>query len=261
MANIGNDVVFMRRGGVIESLGATDRFGDVSTDDLSIYIRNTTEELTGGIFVYDQTRQRVYCFTNNRVLALNKNMMGTGLSPWSVYRTNHTSDFNVLAATYIRDPDGTDYHVYFGDDAGNIYHLDGSGNGDAGTTDVPVYRRSKEIPILDSSLQSVTGRLYYKRVADVSVTMTFEWTDDYSRTTNTIPLAGPPTSDNAAYWGGESYWSGAFYWNAGFEFTKRISSKGFSPVGIGPSIYIELYAETDQQFDILRVTDEQETTR
>jgi len=91
--------------------------------------------------------------------------------------------------------------------------------------------------------------------------MTFEWTDDYSRTSNIIPLDGPPTSDNAAYWSGDSYWGDSYYWNAGFEFTKRISSKGFSPVGIGPSFYLELYAETNQNFDILKVTDESKKER
>ena len=260
ISSMGNDVIFMRRGGVIESLSSTEKYGDVSADDLSVYIRNTTEDLTGGIFVYDQTRQRVYMFNgNNCVLALNKSMIGSGLSPWSVYKTNHSSSFTTLTAQYIRDPDGTDYHVYFGDDAGNIYHLDGTSNGDAGTQDIPIYRRSKEVPTLDSALVSVSGRLFYKRTADISVTMTFEWTDDYSRTSNTVPLDGPPTSDTASYWGGSYYWGGLFYWNAGFEFTKRISSKGFSPVGIGPSVYIELYAETDQNFDILKITDESQT--
>lgn len=215
VANIGNDIVFMRRGGIIESLRSTDRFGDVSTDDLSRWVRTSLRNSTDAITVYDQTRQKVFFFLGtNKVYVLFKDMIETGLSPWSKYSTQHASGFDVNAAAYIRDPGGTAYHVYFGGSDGYVYHMDGDSNGDAGTADIETFRRSRLIDTLqtDTALTGIRGRVHYKRVSDLDLLMYFEWTDDYSRTLCTVPLEGPPITEDAAFWGGSSYW-GSTAWN------------------------------------------------
>ena len=257
-ANIGNDVVYMRQG-VVESLRVTDTSGDVATDDISRWIRPSVSGVTDAITVYDRDRQKVYFFIgNNKVLVLFKNKIGTGLSPWSVYMTNHESSFQTNAAIHMKNPASglNDNYVYFGDDKGNIYHMDGDINGDNGDTDIQVFRRSLYFESDQIELEGISGRVYYKRVADVDLTMQFEFGDDYSTTTCLIPLEGPPTTDNAAYWGGDSYWGGEFYWNAGFKFSSIMTTKGYSPVGKGTGIHMLLTLNTRQTFDVVKITDE-----
>jgi len=257
-ANIGNDVVYMRQS-VIESLRTTDTSGDVATDDLSKWIRPTVEGLTDAITVYDRDRQKVYFFIgNNKVLVLFKNKIDSGFSPWSVYKTSHVSSFQTNAAIFMKNPATglDDNYVYFGDDSGNIYHMDGEVNGDNGDTDIQVFRRSRYFESDQIELEGIIGRVYYKRVADTDMTMQFEFGDDYSTTTSIVPLEGPPTTDTAAYWGGDSYWGGEFYWNSGFKFSKIMTTKGYSPAGKGTGIHMLLTFNTRQTFDVVKITDE-----
>ena len=106
IANTGNDVIYMRRGGVIESLTDTDRSGDVEANDISKWIRTTTSELSGADIVYDRTRQKILFFVpaSNNVLVLHKDMINSGLSPWSVYTTRHSSNFVSTAVTFMQSP-------------------------------------------------------------------------------------------------------------------------------------------------------------
>jgi len=144
MRSIGNDVVYMKRDGVIESLVGTDRFGDVSANDLSKWIRTTTSGLSDALTVYDQSRQKVYFFAgSNKLIVLFKDLLGTELSPWMIYKTDHASSFSTNAAAYIREAGGNSasgYHVYFGDDSGNLYRLDGTGAGDNEIMAIPMFR-------------------------------------------------------------------------------------------------------------------------
>lgn len=256
MANIGNDIVFMRNGGVIESLRSTQDFGDVKTDDVSRWIRLTTAALTDCITIYDQERQKVYFFAgSNNLLVIFKDMVGGELSPWSVYKTNHTSSFSATSAIYMRRPSGTAYYVYWGDSSGKIYQMEGTGNGDPSTTDIDTVRRTKYIDDYGSDLKIVRGRVIYKRAADCDLLMDFEFSDDYAINRCTVPLEGPPSGGASGYFGGSIYFGGSFYFNVGFEFSQRISSKGFSSVGRGPGFYITTTVQSTQQFDILRIQD------
>lgn len=257
MANIGNDVVYMRRGGDIESLASVQDFGDVKADDLSRWIRTSTRGLSDCITVYDQEMQKVYFFAgSNKLFVMFKDMTITDLSPWSIYKTDHASSFSTSAAIYMRDPAGTDWHVYFGDTSGNIYQLDGDGDGDNGDTDITVHRRTRyfdDIEGLNTKLQQVRGRVEYRRVADVDLIMDFEWSDDYSITRCSVPLEGPPVGDSAAYFGGSSYFGGSFYFNTGFFYADRVSTKGFSPVGRGDGFTLMLTVTGNQNFDIMKI--------
>lgn len=262
MANIGNDVVYMKANGVVESLVTTQDFGDVSTDDLSKWIRTLTESLTSARVVYDQTRQKVYFFAgSNMVLVLFKDLMATDLSPWSRYKTSHTSSFVTNAAIYMRQPGGSDWFVYFGDSSGNIYQMDSESSGDPSSTEIETYRRSRFIEMFDSKtgkpinpdLDSIRGRVYYRRISDCDLLLDVEWADDYSINRCTIPLEGPSTGDGAFYFGGSWYFGGSYYWNSGFQFSQRTSTKGFSPVGRGPGFYLSTTISTVQDFDVLKL--------
>lgn len=257
MANIGNDVVYMKNGG-IDFLTSVQEFGDVKADDVSRWIRTTVSGLTDCITVYDQERQKVYFFAgSNKLLVLYKDIMVSKLSPWSLYKTSHTSSFSTEAAIYMRDPAGSTWHAYFGDSSGNIYRLDGTGDGDNANTDITTNRKSRFFDNLegfDPQKQRLRGRVYYRRVADVDLLMDFEWGDDYAINRCTVPLDGPPAGDAGGYFGGSSYFGGVFYFNTGFFYADRVSTKGFSPVGRGVGFNLELTIASSLQFDVMNVT-------
>lgn len=257
MASVGNDVVYMRKGGVIESMAAVQAYGDVKTDDVSRWIPNLIIGRTSCITVYDQDRDKVYFFNsdNGDVLVLFKPLLNSGLSPWGRYRTSHASSFSTLAAIYMRAPGTTDYYVFWGDGSGNIYRMEGTGNGDAGTEDIEVFRRTAYLDKFSTETNRIRGRVEYKRVADADLIMEFEWSDDYSITSCTVPLEGPPVGDPGNYFGGSAYFGGDFYFNTGFFFSERISTKGFSPVGRGPGFYLSMSVSTNQNIDILKIRD------
>lgn len=260
MANIGDDVCFMRKDGVIETVRSTETFGDVKTDDLSRWIRTTSSGATDCITVYDQTKQKVYFFvSSNKVLVLFKEMLPFQLSPWSVYKTNHASSFSTNAAIYMRKPGTTasgNYFVYWGDSIGRIFQMEGTSDGDAGSTTIDTVRKTRyidDIEGLDTQHMQLSGRVEYRRVADNDLLMDFEWADDYAINRCTVPLEGPATSDAGTYFGGSAYFGGDFYFNEGFQLSLRTSTKGFSPVGRGPGFYLTTTVQSTQSFDILKI--------
>lgn len=268
MSNIGDDVVYMKKDGVIESIRSTQTFGDVKTDDLSSYIRDTSSGLTSCITVYDQSRQKVYFFAgSNKLFVLFKDMLGMKgdsgqiVSPWSVYKTSHSSSFSTNAAAYLRQPGASNYFVYWGDSSGNIFQMDGASAGDAGTTSIESSRKSAFFQkltddfknIIDPQTDSIRGRVYYRRVADCDLLMDFEWADDFSITRCTVPLKGPALNDSAWYFGGEYYFGGDIYFNTGFSLSQRVSTKGFAPVGRGPGFFVTLTVQSEQEFDIMKL--------
>lgn len=257
MANIGNDVVYMKNGG-IDFLTSVQEFGDVKADDVSRWVRTTVSGLTDCITVYDQERQKVYFFAGaNKLLVLYKDMMVSKLSPWSLYKTSHTSSFSTEAAVYMRDPAGSVSYTYFGDSSGNIYRLDGTGEGDNANTDITTNRKSRffdELEGFDPQKQRLHGRVYYRRVADVDLLMDFEWGDDYAINRCTVPLDGPPVGDAGGYFGGSSYFGGEFHFNTGFFYADRVSTKGFSPVGRGVGFNLELTIASSLTFDVMNIT-------
>jgi hypothetical protein len=257
MASVGNDIVYMRKGGVIESMAAVQSYGDVKTDDISRWIPTSIVGKTACITVYDQDRDKVYFFeeAGGEMLVLFKTLLDSGISPWGKYRTAHSSSFATKAAIYMRDPGTEDFFVFWGGGSGEIFRMEGVGDGDAGSEDIEIYRRSAYINQFDTEFNRVRGRVEYKRVADVDLLMKFEWADDYSITSCTVPLEGPPVGDPANYFGATAYFGGAFYFNSGFFFSRRISTKGFSPVGRGPGFYLSLSASTSQEIDILKIRD------
>lgn len=226
----GNDIFYMRVGAAIESLQATQNYGDVAADDVSRWIPDSVRGLTSGIAIYDQVNQKVLWFCNGKVLALYKDLYYAGcvvneggekakLSPWSVYKTQHSSGFSVSCAKYLRYPGGTTYTVYFGDSSGRIYDLNGDGSGgDGGTTDIVMIRKTR---FLGSEVgvsymkKAPKFRVRYERVAECTVSVAMDFGDEYNTSTSSFTLKGPLTSDSASYYGGSAYFGGAFYYNSG----------------------------------------------
>ena len=246
--NAGNDIYYLRQGGVIESLLATDRYGDVGTDDISLKVRETVKDQTSCRIVYDQTNRKIFFFFPSKVLVLFKDLIGTEQSPWSIYKTLHPSSFNTSGVRYMRSPDPliTDASVYFGDDNGNLFDLNGTGSGDAGAYDI---NTSRKIAIQEFNYDNVlTGRVYYRRQAECQLNMLLEWGDEQYTSDLTLQLKG--TTPGGNYYGGDVYYGGTFYYSEGQSGTFTPVSKGFSALGQGSNLFATLQVTSSDAFEI-----------
>jgi hypothetical protein len=225
----GNDIFYLRQGGAIESLLATQNYGDVAADDVSRWIPDTVANLDDGIAVYDQGNQKVLWFIEGKVLALYKDLLYGGciidetgtkakISPWSVYTTDHSSGFTTSAARYMRKPGATNYSVLFGDSSGRIYDLNGTGSsGDGGSSDISLLRKTRflgEETGLNYHRRIPRARIRYQRTQQCSISISLEWGDEYNTSTSSVTLDGPLVDETAAYFGGSYYFSGTIYFNA-----------------------------------------------
>ena len=265
MVSMGNDIVYMKRGGGIDSLIATQNYGDVAADDLSRWIPDTVNGLTDCISVYDQTNQRVFFFVSGKVLVLFKDLLYGGslvgekgersrLSPWSVYKTLDSASFNTSAAKFMRIPGDTGYTVYFGDSAGRIFDLNGTGtSGDAGSSDIQLIRKTRLITQDDgiNFMRHITrGGVQYRRTNEVSFSVELDWADEYVSSTASVTLKGLPPSDVGRYFSGDVYFGGAFYFNQGFAFNDKISNQNFSTVGRGPGCFVTCSSLTSKTYQV-----------
>lgn len=266
VVNIGNDVIYVRKGGNINLLTSTQNFGDVKSNDVSRWIPDTVVNLTGAMTIYDQSKQKVYFFVPGKVLVLFKDILfggstdqavNSGLSPWSVYTTTNPNNFNTSAAKYMQHPDSTDYSVYWGDASGNVYDINGVGTGgDAGSYPVDCKRKSRLIdvsvmnpfPYMESIL---VGKVQFRRkAADSQLSLSFEWSDEFVTSTSTVTLKGPSVGDIASLYNRASYFGGGAYWNRGDQLVNVISHQTFSPSGKGPGFYLTLQVQTTSAFQV-----------
>ena len=263
MANIGNDVVYMLKGGGIDLLGATDTSGDVRADDVSRWIPTTTKDLTSSQTVYDQQNQKVFFFLASKILVLFKDILSTGGgSPWTVYKTSLTdsdgaSIFTTKAVKYMRRPGETTQTIYFGDSDGNIYDVNGSGLGD-NSSNIMTSRKS---PLIETDrLNIMRGNVQYRRLGEFDLSLIFDWAEEYNTTQSDIPLKGPPASeDTPAYWNLDSYYQGTAgaeglraedYYNEGFSFADQVSKQNFAPAGRSDAFFMTIEMDTTVQYQI-----------
>jgi hypothetical protein len=133
--SMGSDVILPRQGNAITLLYATQAYGNVLQANVAHWIPTTLAAVTTyNQIVYDITNQRVLFFVNGKVLVLYKDILAqdrgalvAGPSPWSVYTTQDSAAFNTLAAKYMLRPGTSTYSVFFGDSAGRIFDLYGTG--------------------------------------------------------------------------------------------------------------------------------------
>ena len=271
VVNAGNDVFYMRTGGNIESVLATQNYGDVSADDISRWIPNTVFQKTGCIAVYDQSFQRVLFFLDNgKCLVLFKDILYGGavvdesgqkakLSPWSVYRTALDSNLDVSAAKYMRRPGTTDYSVYFGGPNGEIYDFNGTGrNGDGGTTPISTVRRlrflGKEQGI-DYIKNIAKGTVQYVRLGECDFNIEFEYSGEYNNSNAAVRLKGQGGLD-ASFWGpgeDQAFWGGNFYWGTRDKADFYLSHTNFDNVGRGRVMTAVFSTDTNVRFQVNHV--------
>ncbi len=210
VVSIINDIVYGRVG-AIESLKATEKFGNVEYDDISFKIapdtgtgRPSVRNYTGWTLVYNPRVRRVYCFPDNKseCWVLFTDFIGTDLSPWSKWVTDHPIAFQPSAVMMCLDPsDGLEY-VFFGDDSGNLYRMEGSGSdGDGGSFAVDAWRDSKmyDAP-LDSKVEKMNGWNTLRRNLAVDTEVTVKWSGEHVESKSVERTFS--AAEASAYYGG-----------------------------------------------------------
>ncbi len=256
VAFVGNDV-FYGRPGRIESLTSTDRFGDVETDDLSFKITPDIESFTDWTLLYNSRIQRVYCYPEgeNEIWVLHKNMLPHQLSresiletpsPWSKWTTQHSSSFAITAAMSLLDPVTGEEFVYFGDENGNLYQMEGEDSGDAGSAVISASRVSGVYSApLDAEFYDFEGYIRYRATDAVTITITLQH-QGMNILDEFITVNLPATS--GVFYGGAAYYGGAFYYAKSIR--GRIRRQPFAVAGGSNEVQIEVAANTTANFRI-----------
>ncbi|KKM06737.1 hypothetical protein LCGC14_1741000 [marine sediment metagenome] len=190
LVKIGEDALYGRPG-IIESLLASEKFGDVEVDDVSRWIADEIAEVKSWTSIYNPRTKRAYFWpeNGNEIYVFQKSLYDPvqrvtrssafpggklGLSPWSKWVTDYGSgDFRQTAAEVIRRVTDKKDVVYFGDASGRILNLEGTGLQDGGSDDIVTDRTSGTIRLPTGSVFDVKGNIKYRRFAGATVTLTF----------------------------------------------------------------------------------------
>lgn len=264
VTTIGNDVVFSRQGGAIALVSATQAYGNVFVGNLSSWIPTSTMNVNGfSQIVYDVLNQKVLFFMTGKVLVLYKNLLAQdryqvlgGKSPWSVYTTLDSSNFVTLAARYMLIPGTTNYSVYWGDNTGRVFDMNGTGiAGDAGASVINVSRTSRHFgnEIINPwiwTTENVGGHIKYKRNTQISFSVSLLWDEEFALSTQTVTLKGLAGANTGAFFGGAFYYNGSSYYNQGFQFLGYQSGINLDPGGKGPGFYVTSFASTYVPFEV-----------
>ena len=242
MAFIGNDIAYGRPGR-IESLMATNAYGDVESNDISRKIANQIESEKEWMTVYNGRLDRVYFFPSgtDRVWVLHKSLLvdsSSNVSPWSLWTTTASFGLSPSCAMSLIDPQTGLENVFFGDESGNIYRLDGTGtSGDGGTTNIEVSRTSKLFPVpLNADAAYVEGWIKYRRQEETSITIDILW-GGQSLIDKSITMTLPGAATRALYGGGYYYSDSQYY---GASFRARLIRQPLAIGGRGSDIQIKI---------------------
>lgn len=249
MLFVGNDI-FYGKTGRIESLVATDTYGDIAVDDLSAPIKPNISDLNVWNIAYNPRTQKVYFHAEgeSHIWQYSKDMDNSGVSPW----VKMTTTFGLVPTciSCMVDPDDNLEYTFIGDEYGNLYIIEGdAGELDAGENDITVTWRSGILKLPQELIASeFSGYISYKSGADTQVTLNFLFGGSYvSTSTHVIELKG---SRAGLFFGGEgSYFgSGTDYFGTPFNGTFR--RKSVIPAGASEEIQVELTHTGSADFEI-----------
>ena len=247
-----NDIIY-GSSGRIESLKATDKFGDVEFDDLSFKIRPDILTHTGWAFVYNPRLKRVYCFPDGQqeVWVLHLDFIGTNLSPWAKWTTKHSLSFTPTAAMVCRDPVDKLEYTYMGDSSGRLFKLEGAGFADGGIEDIEVKRLSKLYSApLDSKLFGVDGWIQHRKLATSStVTLRFLFSGEHAFDSEKTMTTEAVVFDTP--YGGAVYYGGQFYY--GTKQLNRLVRRIFGVEGQANQFQVEVSVDGQDDFALTEV--------
>lgn len=242
----GDDLLYGRHGR-IESLRATQNYGDVATADLSWLIGPDIADVADWRFVYNNTTQRLYAFPLDRseVWVTSKHLYKTQLqlSPWVKWTTTHPLLFRpTVAFSAVAPFDGIEY-TFMGDNAGNLYRMEGSGAGDGGTHIITAFRDSKLYRVEgDGAAQNFRGQLDYVPDAPQQTTIRFTYAGEED-VSELVTLALPGQTTDTFYWNDpDTFFGDTVYWNAASVRRKRPRRQSFGVAG--QSSHLQVAVET-----------------
>lgn len=254
LINIGNDVIIAHNT-TIDLLSDTDKFGDVTTDDISNPISPDIIDVIEWRVTYDHTKQRVYCFPSgsSEVHVLYKDFIpvfkSQGVSPWSKWTTTHQIAFQPSTVFSIKNPVDGVITTFMGDTSGNIFKLDEGQVADPNSNVIMAFRES----ILYSGDESFDngGFIDYKKTSEsYDIVVTVQWMGDAafdSQQTITVPAL-----DIGAVYGGSFYYGGESYY--GQTFSKRFFRRDYKAEGEGGGFQIKTQISANTGFSIGTIT-------
>jgi hypothetical protein len=262
LVNIGNDVM-MGLPGRIESLSGTLDFGDVETNDISLWIAPNLRNTQTWTIVYDRRGQRVFCFPDDQSVCwvMHKGLLSRpsqgvlsmeseqrAASPWSKWITDHSLGMQPSAVVSMLTSTG-DPMICAGDLSGNLYRLDGSSGQDGGSADVTVRRRSGLFRVPDKQLFDFKGWINYTSAYAVTITLRFlfagKGNPDYEFTVNL------PANANIGVYSGNFYYNSTTYY--GTEFTGRIARQDYATPGYNNYAQLEVEVSGRVDFDVQEI--------
>lgn len=251
-----NDIIYGAQAH-IESLLSTDRFGDVELDDISFKIADDIEAFDNWTLVYNPRVRRIYCFPvgGSEVHVIYTDFIGaqnplSELSPWSKWTTQNAFAYQPTAAMVCRDPvDGLEY-TFMGDSDGNVYKLEGTGAGDAGSDDIIAFRRSVlyQSP-LDTKAFRINGWLTHRKNLSNTATLKFLFHGkDIFDVVKSITLT---SLDFTTVYSGDHHYGGNYYYGA--KHKNRLARRTFATPGQSNAFQIETKVEGSNVFAIPEV--------
>ena len=205
------DVLYGRQGKV-ESVTATERFGDVEANDLSFWIADEIEDFGDWLVVYNKRLDRTYFHPvgQSRVYVFHHGMfqlMKGELSPWAKWTTQHAMAFNPTLMMPVFSPIDKLEYVLMGDASGNVYTMEGTASGgDGGSASVKSFRESALLSAAaEGKVRDIQGYLRYRKNKAVSVELTVKFAGEHKISEAvTIPLPAAtfdPVYGSTAYYG------------------------------------------------------------
>lgn len=220
VVSLGNDVLWGRHG-KIESLIGVEAFGDLNSDDASRWIANLIEDVKSWDVVYNPRTRRVYWWpeNGNEIYVLSRALYNPTLgvkaaalgqeiklpSPWTKWTTAFgEADFRATAQMLVRNPGTKLDEVWFGDNAGRIFRMEGEGTQDGGSEDITTTRTSGIIELPAGKTYNVSATVFYRKQFGATVTLDF--------LSSGVAIADEQiTMDIPALQGASAYNSGAYY--------------------------------------------------
>lgn len=254
VAVTGNDVVYGRVGR-IESLRDTDRYGDVESNDLSLWISDKVEEYKDWTTVYNSRTQVLYAFPSggSECFVYFDQLRDTNLSPWSRYTSTAAFDMQPTTVMSMLSPaDGLEY-VMMGDVSGNVFRMEGSvastafPKGDVGGQFVRCERLSGVMSIPeDQQFFDVRGFISHRNQYAATVTLRFEVSGE-SVFDRELSINVPAVSYETVF-GGEVYFNDGSVF--GTPFDGRLRRRRFGVAGLGNQLQVRATVESNLPFQI-----------
>jgi len=252
MVSIGNDILIARVA-QIETLFATEKFGDTQVDDINSFIRDETEGLGDWSCYYVRDYHKVVMFSKNddRAFVIDKDTLDERIraasrreavakqSPWMIWDTEHAFSMQPTSAMVMIDPSSGNENLLMGGPDGAIYRLFGDGEQDGGTTDIKSVWRSKVFNVPNKNAHKIAGYVSAKRSGSGPITIRILWQGH--EIYNSEVMVSITGLDDDISWGGEAYFGGDYYYGAQFE--GRLKRYPINPTGISDEFQIEIETE------------------